>query len=164
MNALDFISEQPKVHIFGKLSNKTNLGGILTLLYIIALILISVAYMYDFFHVPNYEYSYFYKNINREYREGLKEKYNLNPITNFSIEVRDSNSNVIDDRFIFTYFVGRDLVDFNKTISVNIDELKAVIFYKCSYDNPDNICLDYISSTFELNIYYESLMKMQRFQ
>ena len=32
-----------------------------------------------------------------------------------------------------------------------------MIFYKCSYDNPDNICLDYISSTFELNIYYESL-------
>ena len=44
MNALDFISDSPRTYIFQKRANKTNLGGILTLFYLIILLLISVTY------------------------------------------------------------------------------------------------------------------------
>ena len=55
MNALDFISDSPKVCIFQKSSNKTNLGGILTLIYLIILVLIIIAYLYNFFTYAKYE-------------------------------------------------------------------------------------------------------------
>ena len=157
MNYLDFISGPPRIYIFHKSSNKTNLGGVLTFFYAIIVILIIVSYLYDFYHNASYEYSYFYKNINKKDREGLKEKYNLNPITNFTIEVRDSNNTLVNDKFIFSIFQnGPNLIDFNGTISTKVDEYSTILFYKCSYKEPDNICLDEESQGFELNIYYNS--------
>ena len=48
MNILDIISESPKAYIFQKSSNKTNLGGIFTLFYLVFLIAIIIGYMYDY--------------------------------------------------------------------------------------------------------------------
>ena len=99
----------------------------------------------------------FYKNINKEDRKGLKEKYNLNPITNFTIEVIDSNYTLVNDKFIFSYFqYDKDLIDFNGTISSKVDEYKVILFYKCNYEKPDYICLNEAAESFELNIYYNS--------
>jgi hypothetical protein len=133
MRRIDFISQGPQLSIFKEDANKTNLGGVLTFFYAIIVILIIVSYLYDFYHNASYEYSYFYKNINKKDREGLKEKYNLNPITNFTIEVRDSNNTLVNDKFIFSIFQnGPNLIDFNGTISTKVDEYATVLFYKCS--------------------------------
>ena len=48
MNALDFISESPRNYIFHKSSNKTNLGGILTLIYLIIFIIIIFVYFVNY--------------------------------------------------------------------------------------------------------------------
>ena len=48
MRNLDFLSESPKMFIFNKEANKTNFGGILFLIYIIIMILISLAYILDY--------------------------------------------------------------------------------------------------------------------
>ena len=157
MNCLDLISGSPRFYIFGKRTNETNLGGLFTIIFVIVLIFTAVSYLYDFYHNATYEYSYFYKNIRREDRTRLKEKYNLNPVNNFTIEIRDINNNIINDKFIFSYFDdGPILIDFNGTLSINIDKYASAVFYKCYYEKPDNICLGYKSETFELNIYYES--------
>ena len=59
MNILDIISDSPKIYIFQKSSNKTNLGGIITLVYFIILVIISIAYIYDFYHVNYFQFNYF---------------------------------------------------------------------------------------------------------
>lgn len=61
MYRLDFLSTSPKTFIFNKLTNKTNLGGILTLIYSIIVIIIISAYLYDFFENISYSVSYTYK-------------------------------------------------------------------------------------------------------
>ena len=68
MNALDFINDSPRVYIFQKSSNKTNLGGILTLLYLIILALITFVYLYDYFenYYNKFEVNYFYNQFKDE--------------------------------------------------------------------------------------------------
>ena len=69
MNVLDFISGSPRTFIFQKGSNKTNLGGVLTFIYLIILLVIIVAYLYDYFTHDKYDYSYFYtNNLNDNYK------------------------------------------------------------------------------------------------
>ena len=47
MQKLDFLSGAPKTFIFEKSSNKTNLGGVFTLIYLIIVLLIFLVYIYS---------------------------------------------------------------------------------------------------------------------
>ena len=58
MHPLDIFSESPKYFIFQKETNKTNFGGIISLLYLLSLFLISAAYLYDYFSNEKYEINY----------------------------------------------------------------------------------------------------------
>ena len=49
MQRLDFISGAPKTFIFQQESNKTNLGGLITILFFIAMIIIIYAYLHEYF-------------------------------------------------------------------------------------------------------------------
>ena len=101
MNILDIISDSPKVYIFQKSSNKTNLGGIITLVYFIILVLISIAYIYDFYHVNYFQFNYFFKNIKKEDREKLKtENKDFNPNLTFTIEILNRNNILSNDKFV----------------------------------------------------------------
>ena len=57
MNKIDFLSGSPDIFIFGQKSNKTQLGGYLTLIYLIIVLIISIAYMYDYY--ANNKYCYY---------------------------------------------------------------------------------------------------------
>ena len=53
MKKLDFISGAPKTFIFQQDSNKTNLGGLLTILFIIAMLIIIYSYIINItYHIP----------------------------------------------------------------------------------------------------------------
>lgn len=58
MHFLDFISDSPKLFIFQKESNKTNLGGIFFLIYLILVILIFVFYIHDYKEKEKFTFSY----------------------------------------------------------------------------------------------------------
>ena len=102
MNFLDIISDSPKIYIFKKRKNKTNLDGVFTLVYLIIFILITVAYLYDYFESAPYQYNDFYKNINEENREKIKkENKDYNPNITFRFEILDKNFNRSNDKFVF---------------------------------------------------------------
>ena len=48
MEKLDFLSGAPNTFIFEKNSNKTNLGGVFTLIYLIIVLIIFIAYIFDY--------------------------------------------------------------------------------------------------------------------
>ena len=62
MHKFDFLSGAPKTLIFEKESNKTNLGGVLTLLYLIIVILIIAYYSFDYSANDKYSVSYRYEH------------------------------------------------------------------------------------------------------
>ena len=82
MNFLDFISDSPKNYIFHKGSNKTNLGGIISLIYLIILLLIFIGYLYDYFVNNSYEFTSYYKYINETDMQNEENKEEFNPMIN----------------------------------------------------------------------------------
>ena len=90
MHCFDFLSDSPKVSIFQKARNKTNFGGVLFLIYIIIMILISVAYILDY--INNEKFSYealtFYNNTNNEEEKiNINKDDELNPYLNFTLSI-----------------------------------------------------------------------------
>ena len=57
-HAIDFLSDQPRNFIFQKTSNKTNLGGILSLIYLIVFLIIAVSYFVFYALKDNYSIEY----------------------------------------------------------------------------------------------------------
>jgi len=57
MNSLDMISGPPKFFIFQKASNKTNLGGVLSFIYSLVVILITLYYFYKYSKADKYSFS-----------------------------------------------------------------------------------------------------------
>ena len=58
MRNIDFISGSPTLSIFKEGANKTNAGGIIFLIYIIILILLAAAYIYDYVNKDPYEFDH----------------------------------------------------------------------------------------------------------
>ena len=142
MNGFDFISDSPRTLIFQKSSNKTNLGGILTFIYLIIVILIVGAYILDYFLNEKYEYSYFYKDIsgNKTERERIKKTDNdKNPVVNFTIKLEDYYGNPLDkEKFLFIdgYYGGEFPFIFADNVnSLNIkrkvDSFKVFLYKRC---------------------------------
>ena len=80
LHRLDFFSNSPKNFIFQNTSNKTNLGGVLTLIYIILFIGIIAYYIIDYKLKEDYsvEYSYYEEVLDNEQisKRYNDEKYN----------------------------------------------------------------------------------------
>ena len=100
MHFLDFLNEPPRLFIFQKIANKTNFGGVLFLLYIITMILISSAYIFDYAIKEKYTYEVMTsdnltncKNEDQENEEmaKLNEDDKLNPLVNFTISLENLN-------------------------------------------------------------------------
>ena len=62
MKRIDFLSGSPKALIFGNKANKTSLGGTLTIIYLIIVLLITLAYFYDFELNSKYSVLYTYEH------------------------------------------------------------------------------------------------------
>ena len=150
MHFLDFLSGSPKIFIFQQETAKTNLGGILFLIYIIIMLSISLAYIIDY--AINDKYTYEIKNIDNttnneillidgiEYNplKKLNKDNDLNPLINFSIfasslfsiydiENNDYLEGVPDEEFGFEYSW------FN--ITRRVDDLKFELRYICGNDS-----------------------------
>ena len=99
MHKFDFLSGAPKTLIFQKDSNKTNMGGILTLIYLILALLIIITYIYDFFTSNKYTITYTYDYQTHEEEEFIKKRYyneSLNPKLNFSFKILNINNEEIN--------------------------------------------------------------------
>ena len=86
MQKLDFLSGAPKTFIFEKSSNKTNLGGVFTLIYLIIVLLIFLAYIVDYEVNPKYEAqlsSKHFSYLDSEYRDNISKDEKFNPKLSF---------------------------------------------------------------------------------
>ena len=136
MHKFDFLSGEPKTFIFAKNSNKTNLGGVLTLIYLIIIILITIYYLYDYTSNDKYTVTYraehsvyrLYKDIEKIYFDD-----NYNPNISFSIQLGkglDSN-NFEMYLFDFEQYMSKKKINFGSIYHSKVFSLTIYLYYKC---------------------------------
>lgn len=155
MHFLDFISDSPKNYIFHKGSNKTNLGGIISLIYLIILLLIFIGYLYDYFVNNSYEFTSYYKYINETDMQNEENKEEFNPMINFMFfiynatgkKVNDSELKKFNENFVFCKYdkffestekyICEELEPFGN-YTQRVKDIKIVIGYRCK-TNDDGV-------------------------
>ena len=140
MNFLDFMSDSPKNFIFQKESNKTNFGGIITLLYLLSLLLISIAYLY--FYCSNEKYEINYSNINKFNlnQNDVKSNLELNPYKQFKIAIKTRTENKnLSERFKLYDMKKKGFVTRNVFFERKVSDFDIAVVYKCD-NNSENNC------------------------
>ena len=137
MNALDILSNEPKNLIFAKSSNKNNLGGVFSLIYLIFVLIITSIYLYDYFANPKYIVSYTYQHQFKSDNKSIEGRYNnnsLNPNITFNWRL----SRVKESSFELFCFNNKnkysEIIKPNKDYNIKIYDLIFILFYYCSYD------------------------------
>ena len=143
MHSFDFLSNSPKNFIFHKNSNKTNLGGVLFIIYIIIILGISFAYLYDFFsdYISNNKYvvqsSLIEEFVDDERAEELKAESETNPVLNFSIELYDYHGEILSNNFIIKDWRTGEEIKRNSIFKKKVSDLIIDLLYNCSDPNCD---------------------------
>ena len=104
MRKLDFISKSPNFYIFKESANKTNLGGVLFLVYIIIIVLLASVYFYDYFKNEKYTFSY----------SLVQETHNRSRMID-----KGQIQSKLNTELNFMVFLGKDYVDKYPDISNN---------------------------------------------
>ena len=144
MNALDFLSGFPNLYIFQKESNKTNFGGFLFFIYLIAIILIIVYYIIDYEKNNKYiiqSFTHFNILSEKEIEERNKDVI-FNPFINFKFDIHGINEEFnkkIKLSGLKNYiYVGR-----NNIFRTQVDYTRFFVGYEC-----ENLrCLSYNNFT-----------------
>mgnify|MGYP006916285257 CR=1 FL=1 len=131
MNKLDFLSEAPKTLIFQHNSNKSNFGGVLTLIYIIIVLFIAFSFIYDYETGLKYSVIYTY---DEEYLDDESEKRKLqderyNPEITYKFGIR---SNVSTSNFFIYLKNQNETINFGEERKSKVYSFNAYIGYKCS--------------------------------
>ena len=161
MHKFDFLSGAPKTFIFGKSSNKTNLGGVFTLIYLIIVLIISLAYIVDYELNPKYEAQLSSKHFfitDIDYFDNKEKDEKLNPKLSFHI---DFESDSIEKSEFIIYqgiTVGDELerrkIEFGKEYKSFSNDFNFFFGYKCK----NTSCLPPKDDTQEaLNVYAFSI-------
>ena len=149
LHAIDFLSDQPRNFIFQKTSNKTNLGGILSLIYLIIFLIITVSYFV--FYALKDNYSIEYLQNERALTEKEFEKYYYDPKYNpkflfdyiLFIEKEEGTYNAGDRFKLFNLYYNDDgdipLYNYTGTFNKNIWAVNFYILYDCLYSHR-NVC------------------------
>ena len=136
MKKLDFISGAPKTFIFQQDSNKTNLGGILTVLFIIAMIVIIYAYLYEYFANDKYNVTYLFteeRYKGKEMFEKLNDK-RLFPEIIYSLDIDGNGIDYIVDDLLILDYDGKNIPLWTNLTS-RVNDLYFEIYYKCKNEN-----------------------------
>ena len=146
MHGFDFLSNAPTNFIFEKNSNKTNLGGVFTLIYLIIVILITIAYMYDY--SANSKYTVLYRSENifkydieskiaRDHDEVLNPKitFNFSPgasyivPSHFVILAEDPNNE------------NGKILHMGENFTVNLYDIMLHFYYICKGVDENDTCI-----------------------
>ena len=140
MHSLDFLSDSPKYFIFHKNANKTNLGGVVFILFMIIILFITTFYLYDYFYDIYMDQKYeisastIEEIIGEENDEKLKSESEMNPKISFNIELYNYNFTPLSDNFLIKPWKNIKM-ERNVTFECKVSDLIFNIFYKCPNEN-----------------------------
>ena len=148
LNVLDILSDSPKNFIFQKEANKTNFGGLLTVLFLSAFLLLSMLYIldykervYDLDSAYEIEYLHLLHTSLEDDYELLNSNPDLNPNKTFYITLLSENLNdglsynLLSDNFmLYQIDVGylKKEKDGYYIVSGKLSDINLIVFYNCS--------------------------------
>ena len=162
MHGLDFLSGAPKTLIFEKGSNKTNFGGVLTIIYLIIVLIIIITYMVDYAVNPKYSVVYTYDHKFTPDKKSLDDRYNnkdLNPKVTFNLKLGEG---INEKHFLMVYYNPTTNeshpLNFSETRTENLYDLIFYVVYICNTtkNNSEGICElndDEIKKNYDMNLY-----------
>ena len=132
MYKLDFLSEAPKTLIFEKNSNKSNFGGVFSLILTIIVLFIAFYFIYDYARNIKYSVIYYYNeeylNDDNKIEKKLDdERYNTEITYKFEM-----NSNINTSNFFIYMKNQNEFINFGEEHKSKVYDLKAFIGYNCS--------------------------------
>ena len=137
MHPLDFISQSPQTFIFQKEANKTNLGGLLFLIYLIICLGIFLYYLLDYTENNKFEVQYTYNQNDSFIDDEEKKKDNkFNPEIGVIVELKDKNNEFLSENFLIIknfrnpegYWNGKY---YGYAFSERACDIDIEIYYKC---------------------------------
>ena len=133
MHFLDFFSDSPKFFIFEKDYNKTNFGGILMVIYILAISLITAYYIIDYINAENYNIQY-KKIMNFHFIDEIDDinnnDMNRNPKLDLTFII--AKSPFSENIKLFEFYEQKF---FDGNIVKNVTSFYIVALYKCDDEN-----------------------------
>ena len=161
MNFLDFLSDSPKLFIFQKEVIKTNFGGVLFLLYIITMILISLAYLLAYSINDKYSVEIATSDnmtgvnliVQEDFIKELNKDEELNPLVNFTIIIQNRKLMFgLYDNHLKKYINADGYWQddyYNYSITRRINDFDISFHYKCFDDKDCKSIFDDSPSSFE---------------
>ena len=154
---IDILSESPAVYIFNEDDNKTVFGGVLSLIYIIILLSVSVSYLTDYFGGDKYEVEYgIQQNIlTKEQNKEFMQNPEYNPTLTFSVDFQNEDSIDLSERFFLYDMTKGVFIERNEKITHKVSDLKMVVLYKCEDESCSLNSNDKINLGYPLNFRYQ---------
>ena len=135
MYYLDFFSDSPKNYIFQKEANKTKFGGFLFFIYMIIMLLISLAYILDYFVNDKYivEYTRFF---NSSFDSGERRRFdkNFDYEMSFKFSILNHDKQTVPENE-FSLFFHQVLINQNELVKCSLSNFYLKIYYNCQNEN-----------------------------
>ena len=149
LNKLDFLSPPPKAFIFQENSNKTNFGGVFSLIYFLIFIILSIYYISLYVLDDNYSLEYFFYEKILDTKQYIKkindERYN--PLFNMNVYLLDGYWEEMlppDNRFVVIDAGSPTHPNFNYRFfqRKRFSDLKYIVAYDCLNNTKENCTIE----------------------
>jgi hypothetical protein len=159
LKKIDFLGVAPHNFIFQNNSNKTNFGGLLTLIFMIITLIIIAFYLIDFITEQTYSVEYvFYEELfnSEEILNILYDETRYNPYFEFVLDLKDVNDTTFDEDFVLINYNDSHIVERGKIFKEKITNFDFYIAYKCNDGDED--CIIPVNKTIILTCYYNGFI------
>ena len=163
MKKFDLLSQSPKTFIFERISNKTNFGGVLTIIYLLIMLFISIYYIYNYIIGDRYEYFYSYRELPEEQKKKVFAGFDTNPPIHLKLDAFNELFWNISSNLKFIFYQKNSeekRIYRNVWTEIHIPDYIIIDLYY-STDNIKNFSVNDIkdnefSENFEVNLTYET--------
>ena len=157
----DFLSSSPQSFIFQRRSNRTNFGGVLSLIYSLVFLVIASFYLVSYYNQDNYSVQYLFqeKYITEEEIYKRVESDIYNPKFNICIDIKVDGDKEIAERFQIRRYnnIVFSQVNTSQCQNIRFTDLNWLVVYDCLDENRTQCKIDtdkLLSSTVSINMDY----------
>ena len=158
MKKFDILSQPPRTYIFERYSNKTIFGGVLSIIYLLIIIFISIYYIYNYIIGDKYEYYYSYRELPEEQKKKVFAGFDPNPPIHIKLDAINELDWNISSNLKFIYYTKdseKKIIYRNDWNEITIPDYAIIDLYY-SIDDINDIKEIEFGENFEVNLTYKT--------
>ena len=158
MKKFDILSQPPRTYIFERYSNKTIFGGVLSIIYLLIMIFISIYYIYNYIIGDKYEYYYSYRELPEEQKKKVFAGFDPNPPIHIKLDAINELDWNISSNLKFIYYTKdseKKIIYRNDWTEITIPDYAIIDLYY-SIDDVNDIKEIEFGENFEVNLTYKT--------